>query len=914
LVRSMDAAQKAGSPAADAFKELGINVKDADGNLRNTQDVFMDVIGSLGKIENEAERDAIAMSLFGRSAQELNPLIKAGTKGIEAMRKEAHRLGIVLDEEALTAAADFNDKLGSLKAGLGGIGMQIGSAVIPILSKLIDKYLIPAIPIIQEVAKGFGAFITVLGEGDIGGAFDALTEFLDNVGIKAPFLSDIGDTIEIIFEKIQEFATQAAPIVQEVFAFIAEHAEAFKAALIGIGVVLAASGIIAAIVGIIAAINPVSLVIAGLIGAVALLSAAWTENWGGIRDTLTNLWEGTLRPALESLWNWLQINIPLAIDWLKTKWEELKVKTAEVWVWVQENVLPILTDVYNWIQTNLPLAIDWLKTKWEELKVKLDEIWKWVQENLITLFKDIQEWLDTNIPKAIDFLKTKWEELKVKLDEVWKWVQENVFKTLDDLRTKIETDLPAAIDTLKMKAGELKDSLAEVRDYIVNDLLPKLVELKSSLDTDITKAAGDVALVFNTLLTPAFKEYVIFLSEHVLPLLESVNNLLVTMGNIVQAVAGFWGQLFLGTIITVYNFISEKVLGILDDLGLRALTTGEKASIAQRALDGFRNVLKLIGGVIDWLKIKIDDLARWLQDLANKIPDLFKPGSPSPFETALTGIGSGAILAAKGVQMLVAAFELLGKTTKKIHFAQVAEMFNIAGTFSALGGAASSRYQKKVVDPLSDQLEALDDAIEAQRVLIDESGAIPWMERLEMMRELERMEARRVLLAEEYAKAQEHITALQKQQEDLAFLKTQMDFLKLIKDEGLDIGEILGSLKLGLDTDLPSLMDAMARAIKALIDKAQEELQIGSPSKRFIAFGQNIMGSLSKGIMQLSALPQRAMVSALTPIMTPALQPITTNASYRNMTVNMNNTISNGMDQDVFEARVEQVLARVMGG
>ena len=58
-----------------AFQELGVSITDASGQLRDRQEVFYEVIDALGRIENVTERDAVAMDIFGRSAQELNPLI-----------------------------------------------------------------------------------------------------------------------------------------------------------------------------------------------------------------------------------------------------------------------------------------------------------------------------------------------------------------------------------------------------------------------------------------------------------------------------------------------------------------------------------------------------------------------------------------------------------------------------------------------------------------------------------------------------------------------------------------------------------------------------------------------------------------------------------------------------------------------
>ncbi len=122
------------SPAAEAFKTLGVSITDSTGALRNNQDVFNEALIALGKIPGETERDALAMQIFGKSAQELNPLVEMGAAGMAKMADEAHKMGAVMSEENVKAAADLNDKIDSLKTGVQGIAMTLAGALVPGLS------------------------------------------------------------------------------------------------------------------------------------------------------------------------------------------------------------------------------------------------------------------------------------------------------------------------------------------------------------------------------------------------------------------------------------------------------------------------------------------------------------------------------------------------------------------------------------------------------------------------------------------------------------------------------------------------------------------------------------------------------------------------------------------------------------
>jgi phage-related protein len=173
---------------AAGFKTLGVAVTDSSGNLRSAQDVFAEAIDALGQISNPAERDALAMSIFGKSAQELNPIIKAGSKELGKLADEAHRMGAVMSEEDVAAADEFGDKLAGLKAGFSGVVAQIGLAFIPGLSGIADQakgYLQELVSIVQgsggdvgQIAAGIGGLL-----GKVAGDIAAQTPQLLNAGL-----------------------------------------------------------------------------------------------------------------------------------------------------------------------------------------------------------------------------------------------------------------------------------------------------------------------------------------------------------------------------------------------------------------------------------------------------------------------------------------------------------------------------------------------------------------------------------------------------------------------------------------------------------------------------------------------------------------------------------------------------------
>lgn len=129
-------------PANKALSRLGVSVTDSDGNLRDAKDVFFDTIRALSKIENETEKDQLAMDLFGKSADSLAGIIDDGGAALEEYGEEASNMGLIMDQETLDALNAVNDEIDKLKAqGLASfllLGAKAIQVLTPILTTVAD--------------------------------------------------------------------------------------------------------------------------------------------------------------------------------------------------------------------------------------------------------------------------------------------------------------------------------------------------------------------------------------------------------------------------------------------------------------------------------------------------------------------------------------------------------------------------------------------------------------------------------------------------------------------------------------------------------------------------------------------------------------------------------------------------------
>lgn len=156
MIRTMNTARQGNKQAQEAFDRLGIAITDANGQLRDGETVFNETIRALGNIANETERDAIAMQIFGRSARDLNPLIKGGADRLRELGEEAKAAGLIMSDESLGDILEFNDELDKLKATTKATGTQIGITI--------GKTMLPALQKLSEMLQGVLAWMRSLDE------------------------------------------------------------------------------------------------------------------------------------------------------------------------------------------------------------------------------------------------------------------------------------------------------------------------------------------------------------------------------------------------------------------------------------------------------------------------------------------------------------------------------------------------------------------------------------------------------------------------------------------------------------------------------------------------------------------------------------------------------------------------------
>lgn len=236
LKRSMLTASEGGSTLA-YFQELGVAVTDSNGELRSAQDVFDDTIKALGEMENETQRDAIAMALFGKSASDLNPLIEDGGHTYERVTKLMKENGLdPVSQEALDRANEFRDQIDIIKL--------VFTQAVQIIGTKIAGYLVPAMEKVTGFFTKIASGIASLSGGSLaklGGLSGALAALSPALLVAGKVLTFVGGKFKDLALKVEKLARKF-PVVGKAVRFLTNPLVAIVAAVTGLGLAIGKSG------------------------------------------------------------------------------------------------------------------------------------------------------------------------------------------------------------------------------------------------------------------------------------------------------------------------------------------------------------------------------------------------------------------------------------------------------------------------------------------------------------------------------------------------------------------------------------------------------------------------------------------------------------------------------------------------
>ena len=351
------------STTVDAWNQLGIKVKDSNGQLRNSTTVFYETLTALSKVQNETERDTLAMTLFGKSADSLAGIVDDGGAALQELAGKAEKAGVILSQDTLDSANALNDKVDTLKATVKGFAGKVGSELAGRASKALDV-----------VGSHFSKAFNTSPMDWLNGKLDTLMAKLDS-WIAGGGLERLAD---LLVNGVQLGAQKAGDMLQkagDALKWCKDHSDTLVNVLKGLAAAWAVKKVLdfnnglADCVGNIGGIIKTVLTMTGVLGGQAAATGTATVAQTGLNTAMAANPIGAVILAIEAL---------IAVGVLLYKnWDTIKAGAQSLWNKFKDVSIRIGTafsGAFNKVKNAAKTALEWVGDKLSWLNDKIESI------------------------------------------------------------------------------------------------------------------------------------------------------------------------------------------------------------------------------------------------------------------------------------------------------------------------------------------------------------------------------------------------------------------------------------------------------------------------------------------------------------------------------------------------------------
>lgn len=383
--------------ASDSMKALGVNIYDSAGNVRNADELFVDMVHSLQNVSNVTERNALAQKVFGESLKNVAPVLGYTNAQFDALLQSAHDAGVVLAKDDLVAANNFRLEMDKLKLSFDKSTNALGTALIPIISG-------PLVSAVDSATEAITAF------REWWGGLEESTQ--DSLVTFGAIVAAIGPAAVVIGKLVAAFQTIATVVgaVKLAFAGQALATGAGTAAMVAHKIAAIAATVATKALNVVLMMNPAIAALAAVTAlAAGLLYLANRTDKQTEAEKRAEAQKNALRTATLGLTEASQKQLDITQN-ITAAWERQGVSISQQIKNLQKNNNELVTDVKRGFGELGRLSEEQLKKYQDQIAANNSEIRRLQQQ---------QEQETTNRRKTVNAQQIKdYEEAQKKYGEM----------------------------------------------------------------------------------------------------------------------------------------------------------------------------------------------------------------------------------------------------------------------------------------------------------------------------------------------------------------------------------------------------------------------------------------------------------------------------------------------------------------
>lgn len=406
--------------AAEELNTLGIQTQDANGNVRDLQDVLKDLSGALDGLSESDRLNAINTIFNKADIAGVNALLSNCTDRWDELSSTIDNAGDAAGQMSDTQLNNLNGQLTILKSGLEGLGIAFGEALLPLVKDVTA--------FIQSIVT----WLNSLNDEQV----QTISRILEIAAAVGPLLL-IGSKVVAGLNSIATLVANFAPLVT-----------AFGSTVAGLAAPILA-----------------------VVAVIAALKLAWDTNFGGMRDTLTEFID-TVTDRVTVIAEFLQTIFTSFMGVLtniwQSNWMNIRLIFEDVWNVIETVFGSVIEVITNALSLFLNVITGNWSGAWENIKSIFSAVWDAIGSLLNLALDLILNAFVVVIPKLFMAATNAWNSIKDAFSQVWDAIMSWFGEAINDPVGTVESIAGALFDAGASIFNSLWDGLKSIWEGIVS--------------------------------------------------------------------------------------------------------------------------------------------------------------------------------------------------------------------------------------------------------------------------------------------------------------------------------------------------------------------------------------------------------------------------------------------------------------
>ena len=522
--------------AKKKMQELGLEVFDANGNMRPLNETFQDLNGILGDM-TQGEQTEVLNTIFNKvDLKSVNALLANSGERFNELSGYIENSTGAAENMAATMNDNLQGKITILKSGLEGLGIAA-----------YEKFETPLKNAVTNITNVIGDLQTNLTSGELSDALDKVATGFGN-----------------LVEKASEIIVAVLPKILEGLGWILDHGDTIASLLAAIGAGFAVFKVASIINGVVAAVKGLE---GGLVAAAAaqkLVNAAMAANKMMLIVTL-------VATAVAAIVGFIASN------------ETARTAVVNAWNVVKDTVGKVVGEIAKFFTETIPNAlskvVDFVKDNWQDILLLLAnpfagavkllyehcESFRNIVDNIASFFQELPGKIWDAILGAVEKITTWGENVKTAATQAASNAITSVVTFFQELPGKIWDAILGTVTTVTTWGENMKTAVVQAATEFVTNAVTFFQELPYKIGYVIGQAIGKVVQFGIDLVTWATTEIPNFINTVITFLVELPGKI---WDAIVSAITNVqnWGQQIYTEATTYIQNTITSVVGFLVEL------------------------------------------------------------------------------------------------------------------------------------------------------------------------------------------------------------------------------------------------------------------------------------------------------------------------------------------------------------